>query len=362
MKSVPSALRQFIPSRPLPIVLIGAGGIARDAHLPAYRKANLQVIGVYDLKPDRAKALAAQFGIPRAYASLDEAMREAPPNSIFDIAVPASALPEIVAVLPDHSAALVQKPLGENFDQASKIRDLCLAKQITAAVNFQLRFAPYVLEARSRIESGAIGEIVDMEVRVTVSTPWHLWPFMQQVPQFEILYHSIHYIDLFRSFLGEPQGVYANSFAQSKNNRFGSTIILNYGDRARAVISTNHSHGFGLRHQESYIKWEGTHGAIKAQMGLLMNYPEGETDYLEYCKLDPSAGKAAEWKSIAFDGSWFPDGFIGTMGSLQQYVQGARTSLPTSVEDAFRTMSVVEAAIRSHQSGGEPVSEFADQR
>jgi predicted dehydrogenase len=362
MKFVPSALRQFIPSRPLPIALIGAGGIARDAHLPAYRKANLEVIGVYDLEPDRGKALAAQFGIPRVYASLDEAMQEAPPNCIFDIAVPASALPAIVGALPDHSSALLQKPLGENLDQASEIRDLCSAKQITAAVNFQLRFAPYVLEARSLIAAGAIGEIVDMEVRVTVSTPWHLWPFIQQVPQFEILYHSIHYIDLLRSFLGEPQGVYANSFARSNNNRVGSAIILNYGDRARAVIGTNHSHGFGLRHQESYVKWEGTRGAIKAQMGLLMNYPEGETDCLEYCQVDAGTGKAIEWKSIACDGSWFPDGFIGTMGSLQQYVQGARASLPTSVEDAFRTMSVVEAAIRSHQCGGRPVFEIAGKR
>jgi predicted dehydrogenase len=355
MKAVPPALRQFLPSNPLPIVLIGAGGIVRDAHLPAYQKANFPVTGVYDLREDRAKALAAEFGIPRVYASLEEATQEAPQGCIFDVAVPASASPAIVAALPNHSAALLQKPLGENFDQASQIRDLCRGKQLAAGVNFQLRFAPYVLAARSLIESGEIGELVDMEVRVTVSTPWHLWPFMQQVPQFEIPYHSIHYIDLLRSFFGEPQGVYANAFARSPTGQVGSTIILNYGDRVRAVIATNHSHSFGLRHQESYIIWEGTEGAIKAQMGLLMNYPEGETDFLEFCKLDSSARKSAEWKTIPCEGSWFPDGFIGTMGSLQQYVQGTRNLLPTSVEDAIRTMAAVEAAMRSHKHGGEPI-------
>ena len=38
-----------------PIVSIGAGGIVRDAHLPAYRKARFQVHGIYDLVRDRAQ-------------------------------------------------------------------------------------------------------------------------------------------------------------------------------------------------------------------------------------------------------------------------------------------------------------------
>lgn len=38
-----------LPQSPRPIVLIGAGGIVRDAHLPAYAKAGFDVAGVYDL-------------------------------------------------------------------------------------------------------------------------------------------------------------------------------------------------------------------------------------------------------------------------------------------------------------------------
>ena len=34
------------PSAPKPIVLIGAGGIVRDAHLPAYAKAGLKAAAV----------------------------------------------------------------------------------------------------------------------------------------------------------------------------------------------------------------------------------------------------------------------------------------------------------------------------
>jgi hypothetical protein len=64
------------PSAPRPIVLIGAGGIVRDAHLPAYRAAGLPLQGVYDTDRARAEALAREFGIPRVYRSRDEAMAE----------------------------------------------------------------------------------------------------------------------------------------------------------------------------------------------------------------------------------------------------------------------------------------------
>jgi len=37
-----------IPSKLSPIVIIGTGGIVKDAHLPAYKKAGFQVAGLYD--------------------------------------------------------------------------------------------------------------------------------------------------------------------------------------------------------------------------------------------------------------------------------------------------------------------------
>ena len=43
-----------LPSFPKPIVIIGAGGIVNDAHMPAYRKANFDVLGLYDI--DRKKS------------------------------------------------------------------------------------------------------------------------------------------------------------------------------------------------------------------------------------------------------------------------------------------------------------------
>lgn len=340
------------PVTPVPIVSIGAGGIVEASHYPAYRKAGFTVAGLYDVNPARAAQMAGKFNVPVVYSSLADAVSRSPANAVFDVAVPASAILSILRELPDGRSVLIQKPMGETLEEARQIRALCHAKHLTAAVNFQLRFAPLVIAARSLVTQGVIGNVHDMEIRVTVYTPWELWTFLYGIPRMEILYHSIHYLDLIRSFLGEPRGVYAKTVKNPKQPQLASTrsnIILDYGDTIRANVEANHGHEFGRRQQESYVKWEGTKGAIKAQLGVNLNYPEGEPDVFEYCVLEP--GKPVEWKSVPITGTWFPDAFIGTMASLMRYTEGSSPELPTSVDDAYKTMAVVEAAYESSAHG-----------
>jgi predicted dehydrogenase len=93
MPQMPINQKPALPDVPRPIVSLGAGGIVHDAHLPAYRKAGFQVAGLYDLNLERARALASQFGIERVFPSLESAVNDAPPEAVFDVAVPASVRP-----------------------------------------------------------------------------------------------------------------------------------------------------------------------------------------------------------------------------------------------------------------------------
>ncbi len=252
---------------------------------------------------------------------------------------------------------LIQKPFGENLAQARSLLALCRGKGLRAAVNFQLRSAPAIVAARCLIAQGAIGEVHEVEVRIRVHTPWELWTFLERAPRLEIPYHSIHYIDLIRSFLGEPRAVQAKTVKHPKAPRLASTrsaIILDYGDLIRATITTNHGHEFGPDHQESTVAWEGTRGAIRVRLGVLLNYPLGEPDALSLCTLD-AAGRPSDWREIPIEGNWFPHGFIGPMSSLMRHVAGESPELPTSVADAVKTMAVVEAAHQASDHGGVPV-------
>jgi len=329
------------------------GGIVHDAHYPAYQKASFQVVGGYDINPDQARKLQQKFGVPTLYSSVDEAIAHSPADAVFDLAVPGSAVMGILEKIPDGRAVLIQKPMGETLDEARAIRHICHQKHLIAAVNFQMRYAPYIVAARSMIEQGLIGEVYDMEVRMQVYMPWHLWTFLYGKPRMEIVYHSIHYVDLMRSFLGDPERIYAKTLEHPNSPGLASVrtlMILDYGQRVRANIMTNHTHNFGPDKQESFIKWEGAKGAIQATAGLNMDYPTGRPDAFEYVLLDEAT--TPHWQGVAVEGSWFPDAFIGTMASLMRFANGETNLLPTSVEDAFRTMAVVEAAYESSASGG----------
>jgi predicted dehydrogenase len=347
----------LLPKRPRPIVIIGAGGIVRDAHLPAYRIAGLPVHGICDLDQSRAQALAAQHGIAHVYRDSPEAFRNAPPDAVFDLATPPDAILPVLADAPQSAVVLIQKPMGRNLDEARVIRDLCRRKMLIAAINFQLRFAPAMMKARRLIKAGAIGQVHDMEIRVSVFMPWHMWPFLESLERMEIPLHSIHYLDLIRSFLGEPRAVWARTTRHPLVPRLASArshIILDYGEMLRAAITTNHGHIYGLRHQEAFVKWEGTRGAIKTRLGLLMDYPKGVADEFEYCTL--ADGHPPEWRTVQVEGSWYPHAFIGTMASLMRYAETSDTVLPTGIEDAYHTMELVEAAYRSNDGGGTPVT------
>lgn len=338
--------------QPRPIVIAGAGGIVRDAHLPAYRRAGFPVYAIANRTRATAEQLAAAWGIPRVAATIDELIATAPAGAVFDLALPADQFAGVLRRLPPGAPVLIQKPMGETLAQAREILAICRERRLIAAINFQLRFAPFVAAAKRLIDEGAIGELRDVEARVTVSTPWDHFPFLRGVPRLEIVYHSVHHIDCVRHFLGDPIGVYAKTLRHPElaMPESRSAIILDYGDAVRANVTTNHFHHYGPRHQESYLKWEGTRGAIKAQMGLLMDYPHGAGDYLEVCRLD--GGGAPEWRRHPLEGSWFPDAFIGAMAQVMRAADGEPGALVTSVEDAFRTMAVVEAAYESSARGG----------
>jgi predicted dehydrogenase len=338
------------PANPTPIVIIGAGGIVNDAHLPAYRKAGFSVAGVYDLDVGKARDTATRWDIPLVFERLDDAVRES--NVVFDLALPPSAMLPMLEALPDGAAVLVQKPMGHDFAHAQAIMRCCGRKRLIAAVNHQLRFAPSMLAVRDAIGRGWLGHISDIDVHLNIADPWHLFPFLEALDRVEIQVHSIHYLDLIRSLLGEPQGVYALTVPDARFPKLKSTrssIVLNYGDSARVSLSLNHNYAHGERGQSAMFKFEGTDGVMWVQIGVVLDYPKGKPDKVEI-KL-----QGEDWAELPLSGTWFPDAFIGPMSNLQRFVAGEDRELLTSVRDVLRTMAVVEAAYQSSASGGTPL-------
>jgi predicted dehydrogenase len=356
------------PSRPRPIVIVGAGAVVRTAHLPAYRRLGLPVAGLFDIQSDAARETARQFSVDQVFGSLPEACttREA----VFDVAVPADQILGVLRCLPPGAPVLIQKPMGEDLAAARRILQTCRERELVGAMNFQLRFSPNVLALRQLVTERRLGELTDLELRVIDQQPWQRWPFLQRAPRLEVLYHSIHYLDAFRWLAGEPAGVYCRAAAHPDLREFRdtrSTIILDYGDRIRCSLTMNHTHRYGPQHRASTLTVEGTGGAATLTMGVNLDYPAGPPDSLEVAlharrtseapgaPAPPAAGSGGAWESIPLRGSWFTEAFEGPMSNLQRFVAGEDASLVSPLDDAISTMALVEACYESSARGATPI-------
>ena len=340
------------PTNPKPIVIVGAGGIMRDAHMPAYKQAGLSCSGVTDVDQQRARALADDYGLPNVYASVAQAANANGTSVVYDVATPPHAITNVLPDLPDHAAVLIQKPMGVDQDQARKIRQICRDKNLKAAINFQLRFSPMMMAVQNAVKSGLLGDLLEIEVHLNIFTPWNLFPFLIPMKRVEIAVHSIHYLDTIRAVAGNPDGVFARSMHDPRADDFAQTrtsVILDYGNRLRSLISINHNHRNGRKFQSAWFRYEGTDGTMMVKLGVCYDYPHGEADELWHCR------NGGDWKQIPLEGSWFVDAFMGPMRNVQRFDADEDSHLHSGVEDAYKTMALVEACFKAMERPAEPL-------
>jgi predicted dehydrogenase len=307
------------------------------------------VAGIWNRNKERAQSVADQFGIPRVFDTMQEVAAQK--DVVFDLASSHHVHDQMLNLLPDGAPVLIQKPMGVDLAIADQILATCRRKNLSAAINFQLRFAPMMLAVRDAMQQGFFGQMTEIEVHLNLVTPWHLFPTLEADPRVEIVSHSIHYIDLIQSLVGVPNGVFARSYSYpgSKLNDTRTSAILDYGKDLRVTLSINHHHDFGRSHQDSSIRFEGDKGAAVVKLGVLLDYPHGEPDELWM-------GRRGEaMKQVPLSGHWFPDAFELVMNNMQRFVAGEDDELLTSVHSAHRTMAIVEACYDSATLAMQPV-------
>lgn len=326
------------------IGIIGAGAIVNAAHLPAYRKAGFNVVGITDADHSRASETARIFEVPAVYPSV-EALLNDPAVEIVDIAVPPwhqHALVEQVTAAGKH--LLCQKPLSNDYAEAVAIVDMGEAAGVKLAVNQQMRWDQAIRASRTLLEGGRFGEPVSATIDIGILTDWRAWPWLLDVEGLDLMYHSIHYFDSLRSLFGEPERVFSSGSRYPGQPAKGETrtlTVFEYTDTFRALVSTNHNN----QSDDVYatMRIDGTAGYVTGTFGLLYDYPHGRPDTLTF------SGREAD-PALSFDHSfeemWLPDAFIGPMTDLMCAIEEDRDP-ETAGRDNLKTLQLVHAAYRS---------------
>jgi predicted dehydrogenase len=327
----------------LPVAFVGAGGIVAAAHLPAYRKAGLEIVGVYDKDIARARAFARQHAIPKAYATFEELCADAN-VAVADIAVPPWEQPALVHPLLDAGKHVVaQKPLAVDSATAAKMVEHADRAKLKLAVNQQMRFDEGIAASRAMLQLGWIGEPLFFEMLVDIFIDWTSW--MNDAPHCQLWYHAIHELDAIRSILGDPLRVWCTGAKRPGQKPRGETRVvvgMIYPGELRVMAHVNSENITG---PSATFRIDGTQGSIRGRLERF--YGEGAPDTIAInSRVLPTDG----WLPYPCTMRWFIDAFIGPIRSLLASIATGGEPF-TSGHDNLKTLRLIEALYRSIESG-----------
>ena len=129
-------------ANPPKVALIG-GGFIGPVHAEALRRIGVQVAGLLDISPERARPLAERSGIPKVYNTLDELLGD-PSISAVHIASPNHVhFEHAKRALEAGKHVLCEKPLAISSKETAELVKLAASRPKQAAgVNYNIRFYP----------------------------------------------------------------------------------------------------------------------------------------------------------------------------------------------------------------------------
>ncbi len=142
----------------LKVGVVGAGFIG-PAHIEALRRLGIKVVGLSEDSPERARAKAAELRLGKAYDSF-EAMVADPDLDVIHITSPNHLhFPHAKASLLAGKHVVCEKPLALNSTESSELVTLARERQRVNVVNFNIRFYPLALQARSFVQDNQLGDV-----------------------------------------------------------------------------------------------------------------------------------------------------------------------------------------------------------
>lgn len=183
--------------------LIGAGAIA-NTYLQAFAQSTTaELVGVTDVREEAAKAVAERMNC-RAFTSYEEMCEETGCEAAV-VSTPPITHPEICCwLLGQGIHVLCEKPLAIGPDEARAM--VAAAEQSTATLKMASKFRHVsdVIEAKSIVSSGMIGEVILFEnaftSRVDMKSRWNSDPIIAGGGV--LMDNGTHSVDVMRYFLG----------------------------------------------------------------------------------------------------------------------------------------------------------------
>lgn len=224
--------------RKLKVALIGAGGIARGAHMGSYsRMDNVEVVAICDIKIEKAEKLAEEYGVPQVYKDYHD-LFEIPELDAVDICTPNYLHSEIaVAALERGLHVFCEKPDAVNSAEAEKMK---AAAQRSGKILMVMRNNRYMQVSsflKKYIEEGRMGEIYaarcGWQRRRGIPGKGGWFTTKEKSGGGPLIDLGVHMIDLSVWLMGNPRPVAVSGCTYMKfaDNDSSDSINSNFGEK-----------------------------------------------------------------------------------------------------------------------------------
>jgi len=141
--------------------LISTSQIGVNVHLPASLDSkNSEIVSISSRTTSKAKAAAAEHGIPRWYGSYEEQLADPETDAVIN-ALPISMHCEwTIKAAEAGKHILCEKPLATTSKDCQRMIDAADRNNVVLVEGFTHRWNPHLRKARELIVNGAIGKVV----------------------------------------------------------------------------------------------------------------------------------------------------------------------------------------------------------
>lgn len=321
-----------------PIGLIGCGGISSQ-HLNAYQHAGFNVVALCDRNEHKARERQQQF-YPDAFVTTDyrEVLRRDDIEVVDVTPHPSDRLPILDDALAAGKHILSQKPFVTDLDEGERLIEMAEKRGVKLAVNQNGRWAPHFSYLRNAIQTGLIGEVVSANFTLHWDHNWIIGTPFENIHDLVLYDFGVHWFDLAACFLAPLEARRVQAFTvRSHSQQARPPMLASVNIEFDSGIASLHFNADVKHGQQDRTFVAGSHGSLESLGPSLSE--QSVTLYT-----------AAGFAKPELQGTWFLQGFHGTMAELLCAIEENREPL-NNARDNLRSLALCFAAIASAAQG-----------
>ena len=216
--------------------MIGAGAWS-EVQLTAWAGVkNAEIVALCDRHPERRGPIIDRFDISQAFDDF-ESMLDKADIDFVDICTRPYSHASLTRLAAERGLpVLCQKPFCQSLDEARSVVEFCDKAGIRLMVNENFRWQAWYRQAKSVLDSGALGKpfcaTIHVRVRMTLPEFEHAQAYLADMPRLIVYEVGVHYLDTCRFLFGEPDSIFARLHHVSPYVRGEDVqlIAVGYGD------------------------------------------------------------------------------------------------------------------------------------